>query len=126
MSRPGGSSAQCHRRHRHQELLKFLQQLDTHVPSTGAIHIIMDNYGTRKAPKVARWFACYPRYHVRFTPTNASWLNQVERFFALIITQRTRRGTFDSAQALEDAIAAYLANHNQHCKPDPVYVAVPN
>jgi len=66
---------QCHRRHRHQELLKFLQQLDTHVPPTGEIHIIMDNYGTHRAPKVARWFARHPRYHVHFTPTSS--LNQV-------------------------------------------------
>jgi transposase len=108
---------QCHRRHRHQELLKFLQQLDTQLPPTGDIHIIMDNYGTHRAPKVARWFARHPRYHVHFTPTSASWLNQVERFFAQITTQRIRRGTFDTVDALETAIVDYLAHHNQHCKP---------
>lgn len=108
---------ECHRRHRHQELLKFLEQLDTQVPPTGEIHIIMDNYGTHRTPKVARWFVRHPRYHVHFTPTSASWLNLVERFFAQITTQRIRRGTFTSLQALEAAITNYLTHHNQHCKP---------
>src|SRR5215204_1265554 len=75
---------QCHRRHRHQELLKFLNRLDADLPPEGEVHIIMDNYGTHRVPKIARWFARHPRYHVHFTPTSASWLNQVERFFAKI------------------------------------------
>jgi transposase len=108
---------ECHRRHRHQELLKFLEQLDAQVPATGEIHLIMDNYGTHRTPKVARWFARHPRYHVHFTPTSASWLNQVERFFAQLTTRRIRRGTFASLPALEAAIANYLTHHNQHCKP---------
>jgi len=108
---------QCHRRHRHQEFLKFLQRLDAELPPTGEVHIIMDNYGTHKVLKVARWFAHHPRYHLHFTPTSASWLNQVERFFAKITTQRIRRGTFESVQGLEAAIESYLAHHNEHCKP---------
>jgi transposase len=83
---------QCDRRHRHQEFLKFLQRLDARLPSTADVHIIMDNYGTHKVPKVTRWFVRHPRYHLHFTPTSASWLNQVERFFAKITTQRIRRG----------------------------------
>jgi len=107
----------CYRRHRHKELLKFLDQVDATLPPEGEVHIIMDNYGTHKVPKVGRWFARHPRYHVHFTPTSASWLNQVERFFAEITTKRIRRGTFDSVRALETAIEAYLAHHNEKCKP---------
>jgi transposase len=108
---------ECHRRHRHQELLKFLNTLDAELPPDGEIHVIMDNYGTHKTPKIARWFARHPRYHVHFTPTSASWLNQVERFFSQITTRRIRRGTFDSVPALEAAIEQYLAHHNERCKP---------
>ena len=108
---------QCHRRHRHQEFLKFLQRVDAQLPPTGEVHVILDNYGTHKAPKVARWFARHPRYHLHFTPTSASWLNQVERFFAKITTQRIRRGTFENVRALEAAIDGYLTHHNQHGKP---------
>lgn len=108
---------QCHRRHRHQEFLKFLTRLDGQLPPGGDVHIIMDNYGTHKVPKVARWFARHPRYHLHFTPTSASWLNQVERFFARITTQRIRRGTFQNVRALEVAIEDYLTHHNHTCKP---------
>jgi transposase len=108
---------QCHRRHRHQELLKFLNKLDADLPPEGDVHVIMDNYGTHQTPKVARWFARHPRYHVHFTPTSASWLNQVERFFSQITTPRIRRGTFENVRALELAIEQYLANHNERCKP---------
>ena len=107
----------CHRRHRHQELLKFLTEVDATLPPEGDVHVIMDNYGTHKVPKVARWFVRHPRYHVHFTPTSASWLNQVERFFSQITTQRIRRGTFDSVRALETAIDSYLAHHNEKCRP---------
>jgi len=108
---------ECHRRHRHQEFLKFLKRLDAQLPSTGDVHIIMDNYGTHKVPKVIRWFLRHPRYHLHFTPTSASWMNQVERFFAKITTQRIRRGTFENVRALETAIEQYLTHHNDHCKP---------
>ena len=103
----------CHRRHRHQEFLKFLQRIDAALPPTGDVHVIMDNYGTHKVPKVTRWFVRHPRYHLHFTPTSASWLNQVERFFAKITTQRIRRGTFENVRALETAIEGYLAHHNE-------------
>jgi transposase len=107
----------CHRRHRHQEVLKLLQRLDAQLPPTGDEHVIMHNYGTHKVPKVTRWFVRHPRYHLHFTPTSASWLNQVERFFAKITTQRIRRGTFENVRALETAIEHYLTHHNEQCKP---------
>ncbi len=116
---------QCHRRHRHQEFLKFLHRLDAQLPPTGEVHIIMDNYGTHKVPKVTRWFLRHPRYQLHFTPTSASWLNQVERFFATITTQRIRRGTFENVRALETAIENYVAHHNEHCKPF-VWTATPD
>ncbi len=108
---------ECHHRHRHQEFLTFLKRLDAQLPPTGDVHIIMDNYGTHKVPKVIRWFLRHPRYHLHFTPTSASWMNQVERFFATITTQRIRRGTFENVRALETAIEQYLTHHNGHCKP---------
>ena len=108
---------QCHRRHRHQEFLKFLERVDAQLPPDRDVHVIMDNYGTHKAPKVMRWFVRHPRSHLHFTPTSASWLNQVERFFSTITTQRIRRGTFESVPALEAAICDYLTHYNEHCTP---------
>lgn len=107
----------CFRRHRHRELLTFLEQVDASLPPTGEVHVIMDNYGTHKVPKVARWFVRHPRYHVHFTPTSASWLNQVERFFAEITQKRIRRGSFINVRELETAIDDYLAHHNTQAKP---------
>jgi transposase len=107
----------CHRRHRHQEFLRFLERIDEAVPEHLDIHLVMDNYGTHKMPKVRRWFARRPRYQVHFTPTSASWLNQVERFFGFLTDRRIRRGTFGSVGELETAIRDYLAQHNQNPKP---------
>jgi transposase len=107
----------CHRRHRHQEFLRFLERIDEAVPEHLDIHLVMDNYGTHKMPKVKRWFARRPRYQVHFTPTSASWLNQVERFFGLLTDRRIRRGTFESVRELESAIRDYLEQHNQNPKP---------
>ncbi|MGH9159174.1 MAG: IS630 family transposase [Vicinamibacteraceae bacterium] len=107
----------CHRRHRHQEFLRFLERIDAAVPARLNVHLVMDNYGTHKTPKVHRWFLRHPRFHVHFTPTSASWLNQVERFFAALTSQRIRRGSFDSVAALERAIHEYLETHNAAPKP---------
>jgi transposase len=107
----------CHRRHRQQEFLRFLDRIEANVPADLAVHLVMDNYGTHKAPRVRRWFARHPRYQLHFTPTSASWLNQVERFFAQITGQRIRRGTFCSVQSLEKAITEYVQHHNQDCQP---------
>lgn len=109
----------CLRRHRHQEFLKFMNEVDQLLPEEDGVelHVVMDNYATHKTPKVRRWFARRPRYHVHFTPTSASWLNQVERFFAEITTKRIRRGAFRSVRQLEQAIADYLEEHNANPKP---------
>lgn len=107
----------CHRRHRHQEFLRFLRRIDSEVPQALAIHLVLDNYGTHKTPAVRRWFAAHPRFELHFTPTSASWLNQVERFFAEITRRRIRRGTFTSVSALERAIMEYLSTHNAKAKP---------
>lgn len=111
--------SRCHRRHRHQEFLKFLDQIESTVPHEDGlmIHLIMDNYGTHKTPAVKRWLARHPRYVVHFTPTSASWLNQVERFFAQITEKRIRRGVFQSVKALEQAIESYVKEHNANPKP---------
>jgi transposase len=109
----------CHQRHRQQEFLKFLEQIDQAIPEEPGIeiHLVMDNYATHKAPRVRRWLIKRPRYHVHFTPTSASWLNQVERFFAEITEKRIRRGAFRSVPALKKAILDYLDHHNQNPKP---------
>jgi transposase len=110
---------QCYRRHRQQEFLKFLAEIDARVPKEPGleIHLILDNYGTHKTPRVKRWFERHPEYHLHCTPTSASWLNQVERFFAALTEQRLRRGVFRSVAALEAAIMEYLAHHNENPRP---------
>lgn len=115
----GAVIGRCHRRHRHQEFLKFLDHVDaTLVREPGAaVHVVLDNYATHKTPAVKRWFLRHPEYHLHFTPTSASWLNQVERFFAALTEDRIRRGVFTSVPQLERAIADYLAEHNQNPKP---------
>ncbi len=109
----------CHRQHRHQEFLAFLDHLDAAVrraPGT-AVHVVMDNYGTHKHPRVREWFVRHPEFVPHFTPTSSSWLNQVERFFARITERRIRRGAFRSVAELEAAIDSYLATHNQAPRP---------
>jgi transposase len=109
----------CYRRHRSQEFLKFLKEIDAQIPRQPGveIHIIMDNYGTHKTALVKRWFERHPEYQLHFTPTSGSWLNQVERFFAEITEKRIRRGAFRSVAELEKAIMEYLAHHNKNPKP---------
>jgi transposase len=107
----------CHGRHRHQEFLRFLDTIDQQVPAHLDIHLVIDNYGTHKTPKVAAWFRQHPRYHLHFTPTSASWLNQVERWFAKITEQRIRRETFHSVPQLIEAITNYIAANNRNPKP---------
>jgi len=109
----------CYRRHRQQEFVRFLEEIDAAVPAEEGvtIHLIMDNYGTHKTPRVKRWLQRHSRFVVHFTPTSASWLNQVERFFAEITEKRIRRGVFRSVQALEAAIKDYLERHNLDPKP---------
>ena len=113
----GGVFAQCKHRHRHQEFLAFLAQLDSHVPATLDLHLIMDNYATHKHPKVRAWLAKRPRYHVHFTPTYSSWLNQVEIWFGLITRQAIRRGSFRTVRALVKHIMDYVARYNRTSRP---------
>lgn len=106
-----------HRRHRSKEFLKFLRTIEERVPNDLDVHLVMDNYGTHKTPTVQRWFARHPRFHVHFTPTSASWLNQVERWFATLTQKQIRRGTHRSTQELEKAIREYLAIYNENPRP---------
>lgn len=108
---------QCMKRHRHQEWLRFLRTIDRSTPKTLDLHLIADNYATHKHPTVKAWLARHPRFHMHFTPTSASWLNQVERFFGLITEDRIRRGVFKSVGELEAAIQDYLEHHNAEPKP---------
>lgn len=108
---------QTHRRHRSQEFLKFLNRIDRVVPPDLEIHLVLDNSSTHKTPRVRRWFAARPRFHVHFTPTSASWLNLVERWFATLTQKQIKRGTHRSTLALERAIRDYIAIANEEPQP---------
>lgn len=108
---------ECYERHRHDEFLVFLKKLERQTPNDLALHLIVDNYATHKHPAVQAWLAKHPRVHLHFTPTSASWLNLVERFFAEITQNRIRRGVFKSVAELEAAILAYLAHRNLQPQP---------
>jgi transposase len=107
----------CMPRHRHREFLRFLKLIDQQTPAGLDLHLIVDNYATHKTDAVKRWLKRHPRFHLHFTPTSASWLNMVERFFAEITRKRIRRGAFKSVDELEIAITEYLDNHNADPKP---------
>lgn len=107
----------CKRRHRHQEYLSFLKQIDANVPAKFDIHLVVDNYATHKHPSVKRWLAVHPRYEVHYTPTYASWLNQVETWFNIITQQAIRRGTFRSVKELVPMIEQYVQRYNKHPQP---------
>src|SRR5712672_3624747 len=107
----------CMPRHRHREFLRFLKLIDQQIAEGLDLHLIVDNYATHKTPAVKRWLKAHPRFHLHFTPTSASWLNMVERFFAEIIRKRIRRGAFKSVAELKSAIMEYLENHNADPKP---------
>jgi transposase len=107
----------CQERHRHQEWLKFLRLLDDTTPENKQLHLIVDNYATHKHPKVKRWLARHRRFHVHFTPTSASWLNMVERFFRDLTEHRLRRGVFRDVEELIMAIDQYVDRHNEQPKP---------
>ena len=107
----------CDDRHRHQEWLKFLRVIDYVTPRGKQLHLIADNYATHKHPKVQKWLARHPRFHVYFTPTSSSWLNMVERFFRDLTTRRLRRGVFRNLPELIEAITAYLGSYNASPTP---------
>jgi transposase len=113
----GEAIAKCHRRHRHQEFLKFLGEIDAAVPADAEVHLVMDNYGTHKVDRVRNWFARHPRYRIHFTPTSGSWLNLVERLFGEVTERCVRRGSHTGVRQLEQAMLDYLAQRNRAPKP---------
>jgi transposase len=113
----GGVISQCKPRHRHQEFLSFLKHLDGNTPAAMELHLIADNYATHKHPQVKAWLARHPRFHLHFTPTYSSWLNQVERWFGLITQQAIRSGSFRNVRQLVENIEQYVAHYNKHRRP---------
>jgi len=113
----GVTISQCYRRHRQQEFLRFLNDIDANLPRGLEVHLVMDNYGTHKVSKVRTWLARHPRYHVHFTPTSASWLNLVERLFAEVTERCVRRGSHTTVRSLEKAMLEYLDQRNRDPKP---------
>jgi transposase len=113
----GVTISSCYRRHRHQEFLRFLNDIDANLPRGFDVHLVMDNYGTHKVTKVRTWLARHPRYHVHFTPTSGSWLNLVERLFAEVTERCVRRGSHTAVRTLEKAMLDYLAQRNKDPKP---------
>ena len=108
---------QCKRRHRHQEFLAFLRHIDANVPNELDVHLIVDNYATHKHPRVKAWLARRPRYTVHYTPTYASWINQVERWFGIITQRAIRRGSFSSVKQLTDKIDQFVNDYNTTSRP---------
>src|SRR6202171_1472742 len=113
----GSRITQCKPRHRHQEFLEFLNHLDRNVPPPLQVHLILGNYGTHKHPKVKAWLARHPRYQLHYTPTYASWLNQIERWFGLITQQTVRRGSFRNVRELVAKIDHFVTHYNANNRP---------
>lgn len=113
----GAVIGQCQAKHRHQEFLRFLDQIDASVDSKLDVHLVLDNYGTHKHPEVKKWLAQRPRYRIHFTPTSSSWLNQIERWFAEITRKQIRRGTFRSVRDLIQTINDYIRTYNKNPRP---------
>lgn len=113
----GKVTGKCMARHRHLEFLTFLRLLERETPSDLELHLILDNYATHKHPNVMAWLSKRPRYHLYFTPTSASWLNQVERWFGLISRRAIKRGSFTSARQLKQTIEQFIAAYNEDPKP---------
>ena len=113
----GMAIGDCMPRHRAREFLAFLRLIDRAIRKSRNIHLVLDNYATHKTPEVRAWLEAHPRFKLHFTPTSASWLNLVERFFAEITAKRIRRGSYSSVGDLEDAIYDYLLQHNAKPKP---------
>jgi transposase len=107
----------CFNRHRALEFLKFLKGIDEHVNPELDVHVILDNLSTHKTPAVMRWLVRHPRFHLHFTPTHASWLNMVERFFGLLTQQALQRGSHNSVRELREAITGFIDAHNETPRP---------
>lgn len=113
----GGVLGRCYGRHRSIEFVKFLDYLDSQVPRDLDIHIVMDNYGAHKTELVKKWFLKRPRYHIHFTPTYSSWLNQIERWFAILTLRAIKRGSHRSTRELESDIRRFIESYNEDPKP---------
>jgi transposase len=109
--------ARCKQKHRAQDFVAFLREIDEHVPSDLAVHVVLDNLSAHKAPAVHRWLLRHPRFHFHFTPTYSSWLNLVERFFGLLTEKALKRGSHTSIPQLREAILAYVEGHNENGRP---------
>lgn len=109
--------AECHQRHRAREFRQFLNTIEAEIPGDLDVHLVLDNYSTHKAPTVKRWLAQHPRYHLHFTPTSSSWLNQVETWFSLLTQRQLRRGIHRSVTELETALLSYATRSNESAKP---------
>jgi transposase len=116
-AKTGSVIGQTHRRHRSEEFRKFLDTIEKNVPEDLDVHLVMDNYATHKTDTIQRWLLKRPRFHVHFTPTSASWLNLVERWFAALTDKQLRRNSFRSTRELEITIQSYLQQHNAQPKP---------
>jgi hypothetical protein len=110
----------CMQRHRHQEFIRFLNAVETSLPTGKQVHVIADNYATHKHPKVREWLARHPRWTLHFTPTSASWLNAVEGFFAKLTRRPLKRGVFRSIMELQTAIKRFLTEANEKPAPLPL------
>ena len=117
--------AKCKQRHRHQEFLQFLREIEASVPKKLDVHLVVDNYATHKHARVRRWLAARPRFHVHYTPTYSSWLNQVEIWFNIITQRAIRRGTFRSVRDLRQNIEDFVKRYNRKCQPF-VWTATPD
>ncbi len=113
----GVTIGNCYRRHRHQEFLRFLNEIEQNVPKQFDVHLVMDNYATHKVAKVRKWLLRHPRYQIHYTPTSASWLNLVERLFAEITERCVRRGSHTSVPQLQKALLGYIDQRNDNPKP---------
>lgn len=113
----GAVIGECHRRHRAQEFRQFLQTINASVPEDLELHLVLDNLSTHKTPAIKRWLLKHPRFHLHFTPTSTSWINLVERWFALLTEKQIRRGAHRSTAALEAAIEQFIAINNEAPKP---------
>jgi transposase len=116
-TKTGKVIGQTQQRHRSEEFRKFLDTIEANVPAKLDVHLILDNYGTHKTARIRNWLAKRPRFHLHFTPTSASWLNLVERWFAALTEKQLRRGVHRSTKELQAAIAAFINNHNKNPKP---------
>jgi transposase len=110
----GSVIGDCMPRHRHQEFIRFLKRIDAEMPASLDLHLVVDNYGTHKHPRVRSWLERHPRFHLHFTPTSSSWLNMVERWFREITDKRLRRSSFANVRSLINVINDYIHNHNQN------------